>query len=234
MYNIFKNVVLLLIISGLVSACNEQTESSSTVQQQINEPSKKPDDSKDDAEIKHVRGYGIEPDDMVYGNPEAPVIFVMYYSPTCPHCVSFHKRTFPELQKRYIDTGKIAYVTREFIGNKQDLDATILAHCLGDVENYTKFVNVILEQQENWAFSKNYREILTNIGGLGGISPEKYAACLKDKSIGATLIENTQLLTKEPKFIGTPSFFINGKQYSGIYTLEDLSKAIDAELPDGS
>lgn len=240
MYNIFKNVVLLFVLSGLVAACNDQTEAPSIKQQPINEPQQqenpegdKPEGDKPE-EKKHIRGYGIEADDMVYGNPEAPIIFVMYWSPTCPHCVSFHKRTFPELQKRYIDTGKIVYVTREFIANKQDLDAASLARCLGDVDNYTKFVNVILAQQENWAFSKNYREILTNIGGLGGISPEKYASCLKDKSIATTLIENTQLLTKEPKFIGTPSFFINGKQYTGIYTLEDLSKAIDAELPDGS
>jgi len=237
MYSIFKNVILVLAISGLFSACSDQTEQKLVkTEEQAPNIEKKPQSTtqEEKTENSNMRGYGIEADDMVYGNLEAPVVFVVYYAPTCPHCVGFHKRILPELQKKYIDTGKIAYISREFIGNKQDLDATILARCSGSVDGYTKFVHVILEQQENWAYNKNYREILTNIAGLGGISPEKYADCLKDKSIGKTLMENTKLLAKEPNFVGTPSFFINGKQSTGIYTLEDLSKAIDAELPDGS
>lgn len=246
MYNILKNALIILSVSVVVSACGDQAETQSPAQGQIDAYSKKLDDCKDGAENskktseenpkeeKHVRNYGIEPDDIVYGNPEAPVVFVVYTAPTCPHCVSYYKRTFPEIQKKYIDTGKIAYVTREFVGSKQDLDASILARCKGDQDSYTKFMHVILEQQESWAYNKNYREILTNIGSIGGVSPEKYATCLKDKSIIATLMENRALIAKEPRFIGTPSFFINGKQYNGVYTLEDLSKAIDAELPDGS
>ena len=181
-----------------------------------------------------MRSYAIEPDGIVFGTPEASVTLVEYFSPTCPHCVSYHKRTFPEIEKKYVNTGKIAYVMREFIGNKQDLDATILARCAGDIDSYTKFIHVILEQQDNWVFNKNYREVLTNIAGLGGISPEKYATCLNDEFMIEILIENTKLVAKEPRFIGTPSFFINGKQFIKPYTIEELSKAIDAALSDGS
>jgi protein-disulfide isomerase len=229
MRNIFKNLFLILIIGGSITACGDQSETK-TIE-------KKPESITSETateETKHVRGFGIEADDIVYGNPEASVIFVVYYSTTCPHCVGYHKRILPELKAKYIDTGKIAYVSREFIGNKQDFDATSLARCEGSVDSYTKFTHVILEQQESWAYNKNYREILTNLAGLGGISPDKYAACLKNKSIGETLMANTKLLTSQPGFVGTPSFFINGKQYTGIYTLEDLSTAIDAALADGS
>lgn len=250
MINMFKKTLILVLLSLGLMACGDKTETESLAQEQINEYSKKLEDCKEDAakesEIKketigaekeeaakHVRGYTIEPDDIVFGNQEASVVLVEYFSPTCPHCVSYHKRTYPEIQKKYIDTGKIAYVMREFIGNKQDLDATILARCVGDIDNYIKFMHVILEQQDNWAFSKNYREVLTNIAGLGGVSPEKYAACLNDEFMLAILMENTKLVAKEPRFIGTPSFFINGKQFINPYTLEELSKAIDVAL-DGS
>lgn len=43
-------------------------------------------------------------------------------------------------------------------------------------------------------------------------------------------MENTKLVTNLPTFIGTPSFFINGKQFNEKYTFEELSKAIDKEL----
>ena len=33
---------------------------------------------------------------------------------TCPHCAQFHEKTYPELKKRYIETGKVRFIFREF------------------------------------------------------------------------------------------------------------------------
>ena len=234
-----QKILILILGALLLSACSESSNSELPVKSQIEEHNKKLEDGKakeggtefvQEISKPRARGYDIEPDDMVLGNKESKVVFVEYFAPTCPHCVTYHKRIFPKIQKKYIDTGKIAYVMREVIGNKQDMDATILARCSGDIDNYIKFTNVILNQQNSWVFSKNYREILTNIGSLGGISAEQYAACLNDEVKIATLIENTKLVMGEPNFIGTPSFFINGKHFTAPYTEEELEKAINAEL----
>ncbi len=174
-------------------------------------------------------GFVAKISDIVLGNSDSEIVIVEYFSPTCLHCVNYHKRIFPEIKKKFIDTGRVQYIVREFIGNKQDLDATILARCSGDQDSYFKFKDVILEKQDSWAYSKNYREILTNIGIMGGVSAEQYAMCLNDESKIKFLIENTKLLAKEPRFIGTPVFFINGKQFTKQYTVEELTKAINAE-----
>ena len=63
---------------------------------------------------------------------------------------------------------------------------------------------------------------------MGGVSAEKYATCLKDESLINTLMGNTKLIAQEPRFIGTPTFFINGKQFTKPYTVEELSSAINA------
>ena len=243
----FRNFFPLLLSLFLLIACNEAKEPPTPAQDQIENYSKELEDCKENTEkkakeekeekkdvgkveeqkVKHVRGYDIEPDDMVLGNRNSKIVVVEYFSPTCPHCVTYHKRILPELKEKYIDTGKVAYVMREFIGNKQDLDATVLARCGGSLESYLNFMKVILEQQDSWAFSKNYREILTNIGTLGGIGPEKYANCLNDEAKIEILIENTRIIAREPKFVGTPSFFINGKQFTKPYTFEELSQAIE-------
>ena len=78
--------------------------------------------------------------DIVFGNKDAQILFIEYSSPTCLHCLDYHLNIFPELKRKYIDTGKIAYVIRDFVGNKQDLDASILARCKGDV---TKFHSLL-------------------------------------------------------------------------------------------
>lgn len=181
-------------------------------------------------EVKPIKvTFLVEDTDMVLGNKESNVVLLEYFSPTCPHCSYYHKTIFPELKKKYIDTNKIAYITREFIATKQDLDAAILARCKGDINNFMQFHNIILEQQDKWAYSNKYRELLTDIGQLGGITPEEYKKCLSDDKITETLIANTNFIARTPKFIGTPSFFVNGVQTEN-YSIASISTAIDKAI----
>lgn len=168
--------------------------------------------------------------DHVLGAKNADVVFIEYSSPTCPHCSFFHKNVLPKLKEKYIDTNKITYVLREFITNKQDLDSSILGRCYKNDEDPLKLLNLFYIQQESWAFSKKYREILTNMGSLAGVSPEKYNECLNDKKMIEFLVNNAKIVGEHPDFIGTPAFFINGKIYKDAYSLEALSDAIDSAL----
>ncbi len=224
--------ILFLAIAFTLTACDQEQIVDDPAKTQIKEYTKKLKIcEEEDGNKDYVRSLSVvSTDDIVIGDPKSKIVLVEYFAPTCPHCVHYHQKIFPEIKAKYIDTNKIAYVIREFIGNKQDLDATILARCSGHTDTYLKFLEVILNQQNNWAFSKNYREILTNIGSLGGVSPENFSTCLNDQNKIKVLMENTKLVTNLPTFIGTPSFFINGKQFNEKYTFEELSKAIDKEL----
>ena len=53
-------------------------------------------------------------EDKVLGDENAPVTIVEYASMTCSHCATFHTRTYPELKKKYIETGKVRFIMREF------------------------------------------------------------------------------------------------------------------------
>jgi protein-disulfide isomerase len=224
--------ILFLAIAFTLTACDQEQVVDDPAKNQIKEYTKKLKIcEEEDGNKDYVRSLSVvSTDDIVIGDPKSKIVLVEYFAPTCPHCVHYHQKIFPEIKAKYIDTNKIAYVIREFIGNKQDLDATILARCSGHTDTYLKFLEVILKQQNNWAFCKNYREILTNIGSLGGVSPENFSTCLNDQNKIKILMENTKLVTNLPTFIGTPSFFINGEQFNEKYTFEELSKAIDKEL----
>src|SRR5262249_59212665 len=52
--------------------------------------------------------------DLALGSNDAPVTIVEYASMTCSHCAAFYGSTFPELKKKYIDTGKVKFILREF------------------------------------------------------------------------------------------------------------------------
>ena len=85
-------------------------------------------------------------------------MFIEYFSPTGPHCTDYKKEVLPKIKENKFIL--IKYVVREFIGNKQDFDAAILARCTNNKESFFKFVNVLLEQQDSWSVNRNYPEIL--------------------------------------------------------------------------
>lgn len=168
--------------------------------------------------------------DLVIGSANASVVVVEYSSPTCPHCSYFHKDVLPKLKEKWVDTGKIAYVIREFIANKQDFDAAMLGRCYKNEEDPLKLLNVIYLQQENWAFNKNYKEILGNIGQLAGISREMYNKCIVDAELTKFLIGNSKSIAAVPGFVGTPAFYVDGAPHKGGYDFEGLSQGIEAAI----
>jgi len=48
------------------------------------------------------------------GSKDAPVTMIEFTDFQCPFCQSFHLRTFADLKKNYIDTGKVRFVSRDF------------------------------------------------------------------------------------------------------------------------
>ena len=169
-------------------------------------------------------------DDIVLGSTQAPVIVIEYFSPTCTPCAAVHQKVFPVLKKKYIDTGSITYVMREFVGNKQDFDASLLARCKGDVDSYLKLSEHLLLNQESWAYSKDYREKLFEVGDKHGISKEQYNSCLNNESKAQILFDHARLIGTDKDFIGTPSFYINGELYQGEYTIKAISEFLETVL----
>jgi len=52
--------------------------------------------------------------DIAIGSAKARVTITEYASMSCPHCAAFGENVFPMLRSRYIDTGKVRFVFREF------------------------------------------------------------------------------------------------------------------------
>ena len=88
--------------------------------------------------------------DMVFGDKNAEILLIEYFAPTCAICRNYHLEVFPQIKSKYIDTGKIAYVMREAVGNRVDLDASILARCKGDTGSYLKLIGVTRGQLQKY------------------------------------------------------------------------------------
>ena len=166
--------------------------------------------------------------DKSMGKDDAPVTIVEYASMTCPHCAHFNDTTFPDLKKKYIDTGKVRYILREFPFDPRAEAGFMLARCAGD--NYFPMVDVLFKQQEQWATGDNAKEALLQIARLAGFTQESFEACLTDQK----LLDQVRAVQKrgadEFKVDSTPTFFINGKTYKGAMSIAEMSAIIDPLL----
>lgn len=79
----------------------------------------------------------IQDDDVVRGNPNAPITLVEYSDFTCHFCKKFFHDTFPKLLSEYIETGKVRFVYRDFPrGLGSPLRAADAARCAGEQNAY--------------------------------------------------------------------------------------------------
>lgn len=166
--------------------------------------------------------------EMSLGKADAPVTIVEYASMTCPHCASFHETTLPELKTKYIDTGKARLIMREFPFDPRAEAGFMLARCSND--NYFPMIDVLFKQQQNWAAAENARDALLQISKLAGFTQERFEQCLTDQKLLDQIRAVRTRGADEFKVDSTPTFFINGKQYKGALSIEEMSAIIDGML----
>src|SRR5580700_5874084 len=113
-------------------------------------------------------GAAVSTDDMQMGNPQAKVTVVEYASASCPHCADFNNEVFPAFKAKYIDTGKIHYVFREFLTPPAEVAAAsfLIARCAGR-DKYFSVLDTIFRGQEQMYQSGDIRGALLRAAQSG-------------------------------------------------------------------
>jgi len=160
--------------------------------------------------------------EMAIGSESAPITVIEYASMTCPHCAHFSETTFPELKKRYIDTGKVRFIFREFPLDRLAFAGFLLARCVPS-DKYFPMIETLFAQQRDWVVEKPLQPMRV-IAKQAGVSQEAFDACLDDHK----LIEGIEKVRSQAadKFgvNSTPTFFVNGKRLAGALSIEEMEK----------
>ena len=108
--------------------------------------------------------------DMALGPAKAPVTIIEYASMSCPHCAAFEENVFPMLRSKYIDTGKVRFVFREFPLDIKAAAASMLARCIAndDAGKYFGAVDTLFKQQD--LLMTDTRMTLKRIGKQAGMN----------------------------------------------------------------
>jgi protein-disulfide isomerase len=168
--------------------------------------------------------------DISIGSPKATVTVTEYASMSCPHCAAWGENVFPMLRSRYIDTGKVRFVFREFPLDIKAAGASMLARCIarGDAEKYLAVTAIMYQQIE--PLLARTKDTLTMIGKLNGMSEQDVAACETDQSQLDKLKADQQFAFETLKVDSTPTFFVNGQKLRGAMSFEELEAIIKPML----
>lgn len=167
--------------------------------------------------------------DIVQGKADAPVTIVEYASMTCTHCAAFHAETWPALKAKYVDTGKVKFILREFPLDPLATAAFMLARCAGP-DKRNAIVDLLFDKQKDWAFVDKPLEALANTVKQAGISQSDFESCLKNQQLYEQVNQTRDNAAKNFHVDATPTFFINGKKLSGERPLADFDKIIQPLL----
>ena len=168
--------------------------------------------------------------DMALGPEKAPVTIYEFASMSCPHCAAFEQNVFPMIRSKYIDTGKVRYVFREFPLDIKAAAVSMVARCMAgdDAEKFFGAIDIMFKQQDQ--LMTDTQESLKRIGGQAGMSGDAVEACVKNQAMLDKLSADEQFANETLKVDATPTFFINGEMSKGAMSFEEIEQKIKAAL----
>ena len=91
-------------------------------------------------------------DDPFKGNSNAPVTIIEFSDFQCPFCSRFFQQTLPQIEKDYIDTGKVKFVYRDLPLDNLHPNARpahIAAECADEQGKFWDYHDVLFEKQSD-------------------------------------------------------------------------------------
>lgn len=154
--------------------------------------------------------------DIIFGDPDAPVTLIEYASWTCPACLDFHSRIMPTVKSEYIDTGKVRLVFREFPTAPANIAVAgfTLARCTDGDDYYALLDELFMRQDAILTLARQggpVVEALQQVGANHGIATEaEFDACLADQD-SRDAIRASIAAARDKGVNATPTFFLNGE-----------------------
>lgn len=165
------------------------------------------------------------------GKKDAPIKVDEFISLTCTHCAHFYNDILPDLEKKYVDTGKVRIVMHDFPLDGLGLKIAALARCMPEDE-YFPFVKVLYKNQMNWVASSDAEKIVTQYAKLGGLAEDKAKACLLDSKMQDQVVAERTDAQQKYSIASTPTFVINNgtEKIEGAQPVEKFSAIFDKIL----
>jgi protein-disulfide isomerase len=146
------------------------------------------------------------------GSPSAPITVYEMSDFQCPYCRQHALEAFPELEKSYIETGKVRWVFLNFPLTSIHHNAAAaaeLALCGARQGKFWPLHDLLFKYQETWAPLKEPGPFLMSLIDSAHVLKEPMEACLTTGAARAELEADAQAAQRSGAQ-STPTFYIEG------------------------
>lgn len=168
------------------------------------------------------------PGDHAIGSASAPVTIVEYASVVCGACANWHGTVMDDLKKKYIETGKVRFIFREFPTDPADMARAgfLVANCAAEDKFFDNIALQFKKQTTLFDAARNgqAKQEYIKLAKLSGLSEAEFEACMANDEENQRLDDVERLGIDEGVRV-TPTFFINGEK-AKVFTLESFDEAL--------
>ena len=157
--------------------------------------------------------------DRGYGDPQAPVVMIDFFSYQCPDCAAFHEGPFQQIMEEYVETGLAYFIKRDFLLNDQEvgfeLNAGAGAQCFIDPAGARLFADLVFRQQNALASAPNPFESLVTVFTDAGMEAGMARTCMRDHRNRSLVLLRSKRAKDAAQVSSAPTLFINQERYTG-------------------
>jgi len=164
-------------------------------------------------------------DDPFLGNENAPITIVEFSDFQCPFCGKFAEETFPDLKSKYIDTGLVKIVFRDFPLvqiHQYAQKAAEASECADEQNKFWEYHDLIFKNQ-NALTVNDLKKYAFNLG----LDTNQFDSCLDSGKYEDEVKKDMQDGINYG-VTGTPAFFVNGKLLEGAQPLSAFEELINS------
>lgn len=174
----------------------------------------------------------IDQSDVVKGNASSTVVLMEYSDFQCPACRSYYP-VIRQLVQQFGD--RVAFVYRDYPLSSIHANAEFAARAAQAARKQGKFWemhDLLFEKQDEWASEGNVTKLeatFTNYAALIGINTEQFKTDWRSKEI-KDYVRAEKTHAVKSGLVGTPTFFLGGKQIANPNSLEEFQTIIQNAL----
>lgn len=165
------------------------------------------------------------------GSPEAPVLMVEFTDFECPFCNGYVRETRPQLLERFVDTGMVRIVARDFPVTQihpAAMVAAVAGRCAAAQDQFWPMYEWLFATHgvEWGGFPERDSEIFAEFAAELGLDQAAFVACQADPAVEAA-VQAEFAAAEELRVNATPTFLINGRLLVGAQSLPAFERLFE-------
>lgn len=182
----------------------------------------------DPASLPRVEAAGI-----LKGNPDAPVQVIEFADFECPACGNFAMVTAPDVMKRLVETGQVAFRFYDLPleMHRNAVPAHNAAHCANEQGRFWEMADLIFAGQFDWntQASRNPKRVFQGYADRLGLDVDKWSECVDSGRMLPQIFANRDEAGRY-RVRSTPTFVIGGQVVEGSIPYDEFKRYVDAAL----